>query len=451
MNVTKDRTRLSRRGALKLGAAAASLPLVHIRTAGAAGKVSIAFWDHWVPDGNKVMQQQVDAWAAKNKVDVHVDFITSVGNKLLLTAAAEAQAKTGHDSMALYMWDIVNHADSLANHDELLNRLIAKYGPVNETSTYMAKIKGQWKALPTSSGTQTKPPCARISWFKKQGLDLQAMYPAQPGHNDMQDKWTYEELFKYAEVAQKDGMTFAMGLGSNLNTDGIDQVGAMFRAYDAALIDGEGNIQVKSDKMRSFLEAAQKWVKFYPQDAISYDDASNNRALISGKSALIFNPPSAWAVAKRDAREVAADCWTFSCPSGPSGRFVPSLTYFWGVWDFSPNKSATFDLLEYLMSREQVEARDKVVEGYDLSPFPSMLDFKVWEEVEPPKGTVYNYPIRPWHNAKPNITGAEAPPEVAVQIYNRATHNGMLARLKQGQSVPQVVSWAQSELEGFTR
>ena len=49
------------------------------------------------------------------------------------------------------------------------------------------------------------------------------------------------------------------------------------------------------------LEFAQKLVKFYPDDAVSYDDASNNRALISGKSALIFNPPSAWAVAKRDA------------------------------------------------------------------------------------------------------------------------------------------------------
>ena len=225
----------------------------------------------------------------------------------------------------------------------------------------------------------------------------------------------------------------------------------MFRAYDAALIDGEGNIQVKSDTMRQFLEQAQKWVKFYPADAVSYDDASNNRALISGKSALIFNPPSAWAVAKRDAPEVAKDCWTFSCPVGPKGRFVPMLTYFWGLWEFSPNKTASKDLMEYLMQREQVEARDKVVEGYDLSPFPSMLDFKVWAEVEPPKGTVYNYPIRPWHDAKPNITGAEASPDIAVQIYNRATHNGMLSRLKQGQTIPQVVAWAQSELEGFTR
>jgi ABC-type glycerol-3-phosphate transport system substrate-binding protein len=447
----KYRSGLPRRSALKLGAAAAALPLVHIRTSGAAGKVSIGFWDHWVPDGNKVMQQQVDDWAKKSMVDVHVDFITSVGNKLLLTAAAEAQAKTGHDVIALYMWDVVNHADALANHDELLKRLIDKYGPVDTTSTYMAKIKGHWRALPTSSGTQTKPPCARISWFKKQGLDLEAMYPVKPEHNAMQDAWTYDALFKYAEAAKKDGSTFAVGLGSNLNTDGIDQVGAMFRAYGASLIDGEGNIQVKSDKMRAFLEKAQQWVKYYPDDAVSYDDASNNRALISGKSALIFNPPSAWAVAKRDAPTVAADCWTFSCPAGPEGRFVPALTYFWGLWDFSPNKAAAMDLMEYLMQREQVEARDNVVQGYDLSPFPSMLDFKIWEEVEPPKGTVYNYPIRSWHDAKPNITGAEAPPDVAVQIYNRATHNGMLARLKQGQSVDQVIAWANDELEGFTR
>ena len=74
--------RVSRRKALKLGAAAAALPLVHIRTAGAAGKVSIGFWDHWVPGGNDVMQKQVDAWAEKNKVEVQADFITCIGNKM---------------------------------------------------------------------------------------------------------------------------------------------------------------------------------------------------------------------------------------------------------------------------------------------------------------------------------------------------------------------------------
>ena len=144
----------SRRTALKLGAAATALPLVHIRTAGAAGKVSIGFWDHWVPGGNDVMQKQVDAWAEKNKVEAHADFITSTGNKLQITGAAEAQAKTGHDALAFFNWDVFNIADSLEPIDDVVQRLIAKNGTVDATCEYLAKAKGHWVAVPTSSGTQ---------------------------------------------------------------------------------------------------------------------------------------------------------------------------------------------------------------------------------------------------------------------------------------------------------
>jgi hypothetical protein len=80
-----------------------------------------------------------------------------------------------------------------------------------------------------------------------------------------------------------------------------------------------------------------------------------------------------------------------------------------------------------------------------------MLDFAIWEKVEPPPGTVYNYPIRPWHNAQPSLTASEAEPDIAVQIYNRTLHNQMMARLKEGQSVKQVIAWAKDELEGFAR
>src|SRR6476660_941509 len=155
------RYRVTRRQALRIGAAASALPLVHIRTAGAAGKVSIGFWDHWVPGGNDVMQKQVDAWAEKNKVEVQADFITGNGNKLSMTGAAEAQAKAGHDAMTLYNWDVHNYADALEPIDDVMSRLIAANGPANQACTYLAKGKGHWVAVPTSSGTQTKPPCAR--------------------------------------------------------------------------------------------------------------------------------------------------------------------------------------------------------------------------------------------------------------------------------------------------
>jgi ABC-type glycerol-3-phosphate transport system substrate-binding protein len=447
---TTTERRVTRRKALKLAAAATALPLVHIRSGHAAGKVSIAFWDHWVPSGNAVMKKQVDAWGAKNQVEVQADFVTSVGNKNLLTIAAEAQAKTGHDVQAYPTWEVHNNADLMEPLDDVMKTLTGQYGPVNEVCHYLANIKGHWMAVPTSSGTQYKGPCGRISVLKdKAGLDVVAMYPAKPGHTAESDKWTWDAHLTAAEACAKAGMPFGIGLGQT--SDSVDTAGALFRAFGAELVDKDGNVQIKSDKVRKALEYGEKLAKVLPADAVSFDDASNNRALISGQSALIWNPPSAWAVAKRDAPKVAEDCWSFSSPAGPEGRFTPYLPYFWGVWSFSKNKSAAKELITFLMQRDNVQARCDAVAGYDVPPFDSMLDFKVWEEVEPPKGTVYNYPIRPFHNAKPNIAAFPAPPEIAVQIYNRGTMPTMLAKLKSGQTIEQVIAWASDELEGFTR
>ena len=71
-----------------------------VRGPHAAGKLSIGFWDHWVPGANKTSTALVEEWAAKEKVDVQIDYIPSQGQKLLLTTAAEAQAKSGHDILA---------------------------------------------------------------------------------------------------------------------------------------------------------------------------------------------------------------------------------------------------------------------------------------------------------------------------------------------------------------
>ena len=97
-------------------------------------------------------------------------------------------------------------------------------------------------------------------------------------------------------------------------------VGALFLAYGAELMDAKGNITVKTDAVKQVLEYAKRLAAFCPADAQAWDDASNNKWLISGTGALIFNPPSAWAVAKRDAPQVAEKCWTTASPRGrPAG------------------------------------------------------------------------------------------------------------------------------------
>jgi ABC-type glycerol-3-phosphate transport system substrate-binding protein len=448
--LTQAMTKVSRRRALKIGATAAALPLVHIRTGRAAGKVAVGFWDHWVPEGNEVMKQQCAAWGAKNQVEVLPDFITSNGSKNLLTLAAEAQAKTGHDIQQFPEWEVQNHADQLEPVDDVMKRLTEKYGAVTPAAQYLFQIKGHWLAVPCSSGYQNKGPCGRISVLKDvAGLDIMKMYPPSADATADADNWTYDTFLKAAEACKKANMAFAIGLGTT--PDSADTAGSLFQAFGAEVVTGKGEVNVRSDAVRQVLEYGQQLVKFLPDDAVSYDDASNNRALISGKSALIWNPPSAWAVAKRDAPKVAEDCWTFPAPKGPQGRYLPLGAFSWGVWNFSSNKTAAKELIEFLSQRENVEARCKVVLGYDVPPFSSMTDFKVWDEVGPPKGTVYHYPIRKSHHQENWIAGAPAPPEIAVQIWSRGTMPTMLAKLKSGQSVKQVQDWAEDELGGFVR
>ena len=444
------RTGLTRRQVLSVGATAAAIPLVNIRPASAATKISIGFFDHLVPAGNEVMRQQVQAWAKQANVEVQADFITTSGNRLVMTAAAEAQSSAGHDVLAFSQWDVQNHADKLEPMDDVVKTLTDRYGPVSAAAEYLGRQKGTWHAVPTTSGTLNFPVCARIGMLKKfAGIDVQEVYPARVVDGPQGENWTYDTFLKAAEACQAAGHAFAIPIGQT--SDAINPAGSMFAAFGAELVDKDGQITVESDAVRQFLQWGQRYVRALPADAASYDDASNNRGLISGQSALIIGPPSAWATAKRDNPQVAEDCWTFPLPAGPKGRMAPAQVFFWGLWKFSKNKQPAKELVTYLMGREQIEERATAVQGYDIPPFKSLTDFKIWEEVGPPKGTLFNYPDRPSQQVIPHIACSPAPPEIAVQIYNRAIMPSMLARLKSGQSIEQVVSWAKGELDGFVR
>ena len=56
---------------------AALITAPYIRGAHAAGKLSMGFWDHWVPGANKTCTELVNQWAEKEKVEVSIDYIPS--------------------------------------------------------------------------------------------------------------------------------------------------------------------------------------------------------------------------------------------------------------------------------------------------------------------------------------------------------------------------------------
>jgi ABC-type glycerol-3-phosphate transport system substrate-binding protein len=441
--------KLSRRQFVAVTAlsSAALITAPYVRGAYAAGKLSMGFWDHWVPGANKASTDLVNEWAAKEKVEVSIDYITSQGNKLLLTTEAEAQTKSGHDILALATWLPHAHSEVLEPANDVVEPLIKQNGEVNGTVKYLGKAGDKWLGVPACVGSQIKGPCSRIDLMKKYAaIDVQAMYPA--GSPPKAENWTTDTFLKAAEACHKGGVPFGIGLGET--SDSVDTAGAFFLAFGAEVVDAKGNIVVKNDKVRQVLEYYKKLMAFLPPDAPAWDDASNNKWLVSGRGALIMNPPSAWAVAKRDAPQVAEQCWTHGFPVGPAGRFAPFLPFFWGIWSFSKNKEAAKSLLTHLSQPASIEKMVTASGGYDLPAFENLTTLKVWAEEGPPKGTLFHYP-NPYNHQKLSIAASPAPPKIAQQIYTQATLTKMCVRFYQGEPMEKTLAWAEGELEGFMR
>ena len=266
----------------------------------AAGKLSIGFWDHWVPGANDA-SRGARRWSGptKEKVDVQIDYITSQGDKLRLTIAAESQARSGHDIMQMATWWPHAYANGLEPVDDIVaDADQAERRGRTTRSTYLGRAENRWIAVPATTGSQIKGPCSRIDLMKQHaGIDVQAMYPA--GSPPKAENWTLDTFLKAAEACHKAGFPFGIGLGTT--SDSVDTAGAIFRSFGAVLVDANEKITVKTDAVRQALDYYKRCAQFFPPDAPSWDDASNNKWLVSGKGALIMNPPSAWAVAKRDA------------------------------------------------------------------------------------------------------------------------------------------------------
>ena len=446
-------TTVSRRKFIKRAALAttAAVAAPYMRTSYSAGKLTLGCWDHWVPGANDTLTAIVNEWGAQNHVETHIDYITSVGDKDLLTASAEAEAKTGHDIMQHRAWQVQVHRDVLEPVDDVIDRLVKDHGPIATISEYLAKdTHGKWKGVPTVVGSQVKPCCSRIDLYNKYcGVDVTKIFPfGDTRDKTLVDGWNWDLYLTTAEKLFKGG--YPVGLPMGQTSDAIDWVGALFRSYGAVFVDEKDNVTVDSAETRAALEYAQKLMKFNPPDVYAWDDAGNNRWLISGKGSNIMNPPSAWAVAKRDNPQVAAKCWTHPMPRGPKGRFVGQLPQFYGLWSFSKNKQAAKDLLTYISQKQAVAQLVEASYGYDLPSFKSMYDLDTWKTVEPPVGTVYSYPPR--GDEQTSIAGSPARSEVGAQIYNQAINTVMVAKFTQGnEKLDEVIKWAANELEGTLR
>ena len=176
---------------------------------------------------------------------------------------------------------------------------------------------------------------------------------------------------------------YPFGVPISTTSDAVQWVGAMFNSYGAQLVDAKGEITVRSDATRSALEWSKKTVRssaerlFGTIPRIGADFRTKRddlqRALGMGGG-------------KRDAPKVAEQLWTFPAPKGPKGRHISGRYRYWGIWNFSANKSAAKSLLLYLSRARRLGSCSRPARASMCRR--SRLGLPAWAAAEPPEAVV---------------------------------------------------------------
>jgi ABC-type glycerol-3-phosphate transport system substrate-binding protein len=255
-------------------------------------------------------------------------------------------------------------------------------------------------------------------------------FPAADAMGPGYEQWTWDAFLAAARKCFEAGVPF--GLPISNCTDANAWLATLFASFGAQFVDAKGDITVRSDAMREALDYLKRLGPFLPADTYTWNNGSNNRVLISGKSAMIINPPSAWASAVKENPPVGAQIWHHPLPAQPGSRFLPWQPNFLAVWNFSPAKSAAKELIGWLGEREQVKASLIASHGYDIPAFVGLTDFPVWAEAGPPEGTLFNYPMRAAHHSAAIVPGQPAPPMIAAGISGNWVLPKLAGRVTQG-------------------
>ena len=78
------------------------------------------------------------------------------GQQAILTAAAEAQARSGHDILSLGSWDCARYSDQLVPVDDIMASLVKQNGAASAITTYLGKIDGKWLGVPATPAPNSR-------------------------------------------------------------------------------------------------------------------------------------------------------------------------------------------------------------------------------------------------------------------------------------------------------
>jgi multiple sugar transport system substrate-binding protein len=378
-------------------------------------------WNHFVPASDEELRKQAEAFSKLANCTVRVDTIAHL--QLPAKYAAEAQSQSGHDMIITREADPFLYENHLADVGDIVGDIGKKYGGWYPFSAELAQTKSGWRSVPWF--WISFPATYNQAHFKKAGLETPK---------------TWADLQKSGKALKKQGNP--VGIAISHCADANTTFWSIAWCYGAKPVEADGKTPaINSEKTAQVIE----WYKELYKDAmepevLSWDDASNNRFILSGKGSWIHNPISPYNAALANKQPIADDINHHNSPAGPAGTHSSPPINGLGIWKFSKNQELAKEFIQYLFKKENFDAWVVASNAFNHPPVKNFADHPIWARNPKlamlPKEAEFAHP-RGWP-AKPS--------EAIQRIDNNYILPDMVAKAVNGMPTNRAMAWGQDQI-----
>src|SRR4029078_4085813 len=182
---------------------------------------------------------------------------------------------------------------------------------------------------------------------------------------------TWEDLIKGGAKLKAKGHPIGIGLGHS--QDPNTSWRSLLWCYGASVQDKAAQRVTINSKQT--LEAIQVASALYKEamtsEVLSWDDASNNRYIQSGRGSWIHHTISAYRTTQNTSHETADKIYLWKTPAGPVRRLAAGQPNSYVVWNFSRNQEAAKEFLRHLAANYKSDF--SASEGYNHPMIPGVV------------------------------------------------------------------------------
>jgi multiple sugar transport system substrate-binding protein len=360
----RQRARISRRKFLKAAGtalAAGAVPALSCapaekKAAAAKKTLRILQWSHFVPGYDAWFDGvYTKEWGAKHATDVVVDHMTAT--EVNARGAAEAAAGKGHD-LFLFISPPAAYEKQVIDHREIVDEVERRHGkmiPLARKSTFNPKT-GRYFAF--SDSFVPDPGNYRIDLWRDVG------YPDGPD--------TWEDLRKGGRrIREKFGNPVGLGLSQEMDSNMA--LRGLLWSFGGSVQDQEGRPVLQSKETVEALEFVRAlYRETMTPEVFTWDPASNNRVILSGRASFVCNAISVVRTAEKENPELAKKIGLVSALQGPARRIAAEhVMNCYVIWKFAENIDGARQFLVDLVDQFATVFRES--EFYNFPCYPATV------------------------------------------------------------------------------